>query len=298
MTAKFTNIETQEEFPLEPITQIGRSPASNIVLDDPSVSRRHAMVRLQDGVFWFYDLGSYNGSSINGSHVTGGRELTHGDTIEISKFLFAFRTDNPTEATTMAPPDAQTIAHFRTSPAIILVSDIQGFTRLSEKFPPEVVAQMIGSWYAECEQIISSCSGVVDKFIGDAVLAYWLSDRPDTKANALRAATSLQAACRKISVDLEATTGGHEMRSGVALHTGEVAHGGMGGGERTLIGDAVNVAFRLEALTRDIDALVVTSSDFLDGWTDGHQYCRSLGLQNLKGKARPVEVFAVDSAPV
>ena len=85
--------------------------------------------------------------------------------------------------------------------------------------------------------------------------------------------------------------------TGVALHKGRVAYGGMSTREFTVLGDAVNVAFRMENLTREIGSKVITSAKFLDSWPDGENHCRSLGRHQLKGRAEPVELYAVENPP-
>ncbi len=95
------------------------------------------------------------------------------------------------------------------APMIVLVSDIKGFTRLSEILAPEDIAQAIGTWYGACEQIVGNEGGAIDKFIGDAVLAYWTDITEKARAHALNAAMALRQAeagtpvadiCRKLEI--------------------------------------------------------------------------------------------------
>ena len=78
---------------LAPVTIIGRNADCQVHIDDPQVSRRHAMIRHQDNGFWFYDLGSFNGSLLNGARVTTTLKLTDGDTLQLADHTYRFEQD-------------------------------------------------------------------------------------------------------------------------------------------------------------------------------------------------------------
>ena len=88
-----------------------------------------------------------------------------------------------------------------------------------------------------------------------------------------------------------------EFSSGVALHMGEVSWGQLGQGGLTMLGDAVNTTFRIQALTRQLGSDILVSADFMKGWKDGMQHVRSLGTHALKGKENSVGIYSVESAP-
>ena len=90
---------------------------------------------------------------------------------------------------------------------------------------------------------------------------------------------------------------GAEFRSGVALHVGPTAYGAFGPQEFTLPGDAANLVFRLESLTRQLGERVLVSADLLDGWEEGRNLCRSRGSHNVKVRTQEVEVFALQRSP-
>ena len=79
----------------------------------------------------------------------------------------------------------------------------------------------------------------------------------------------------------------------IGLHVGEVAIGAMGKGVNTALGDAVNIAFRIEGLTRSVDKPALVSAAFLDGWDEGRAYFESCGFHEIKGQAERIEVFAL-----
>lgn len=294
-----TNETTGENHDLPPVVMLGRSPECNVQIADPRVSRRHAMIRRQEDGFWFFDLGSFNGSYLNGSRVTAARRLTHGDVLDFADNQFRFEQEG--NAFDTAEEDSfgsSTIALIRSAPVIILVSDIQGFTALSEQLPPDILAQTIGG-YAACEEILSRHGATVDKFIGDCVLAYWTQVTPETRLDALRAAHELMLACTRSYEERREIFDsiGRDFRAGLALHVGKVAYGGMSQREFTLVGDPVNLTFRIETLTRELGHPAIVSGDFLRDWPEGRQYCQSLGVHQVKGRAQPVEAWMVREFP-
>ncbi len=273
---------------------IGRKPESTVALPDSRVSRRHSMIRRQeDDEFWFYDLGSFNGSYINNERVTTTRQLEPGDVIRICDFEYRFELPQAERSPKSDAQDMQVV------PMIILVSDIKGFTRLSEILPPDELAQVIGSWYSYCDQVLTEHGAAIDKFIGDAVLAYWTDVSPNARQWALSAARYLRESCSLIQEEMKWTFEryGVEFSSGVALHLGEVSWGQLGQGGLTMLGDAVNTTFRIQALTRQLGSDILVSSDFLQGWPEGSKHVRSLGTHALKGKENPVDIYALESAP-
>lgn len=273
----------------------GRKPECTISLPDSRVSRRHAMIRRQENdEYWFYDLGSFNGSYVNGERVTTTRQLESGDIIRICDFEFRFELPGASSGL-----NGQETQEMQLVPMIILVSDIKGFTRLSEVIPPDELAQAIGSWYSYCDQVLTEHGAAIDKFIGDAVLAYWTDTSFNARQWALSAAKYLRESCDLIHEEMKWTFERYnvEFTSGVALHLGEVSWGQLGQGGLTMLGDAVNTTFRIQALTRQLGSDVLVTADFMKGWKEGMKHVRPLGRHALKGKQTQVEIYAVESAP-
>jgi len=298
--ATLKNPATEEAHELLPVTIIGRSPESQVVVPDAQVSRRHAMIRFQDGGFYIFDLGSFNGSYLNGTRITTARPLQNGDLISFADNQFEFyATETTKPIIDLNEIGGSTIAMIRSTPVIILVSDVMGFTSLSEEMPPGDLAQLMGRWYGDCELILSSEGATVDKFIGDSVLAYWTKVDHASLRAALRAAERLLATCDRAHEerpDLFENTG-RRFKVGVALHTGKVAYGGMSQGEFTLVGDPVNLAFRMETLTRSLGHDCILSGEFVRALPEARGFSRSLGVHTVKGRAQAVEIFGLKSFP-
>lgn len=302
MAGYLMDVATKRKYSLLDTMLLGRKKDCHVRLTDSRVSRQHAMIRRQDdGDYWFYDLGSSNGSYINDQRVITTRKLNSDDKIRICDHEYEFDAGVITEDVTDSddPSLDATISEIRTIPVVMLVSDIKGFTEISEKLPPDILAQTIGSWYRECDEVLTSFGATVDKFIGDAVLAYWMDVSPETRTRALLGASALQQACERIAEERAETFSEHnlELESGIGLHLGKVAHGQMGQGTFTMLGDAVNITFRLESLTRPLKKGILVSEEFLSGWDDGYQFCCHEGSHIVKGRTTPLEVYSVGQIP-
>ena len=299
MQGLLINQTTQQRIPLEGSCVLGRSADASIQVPDPSISRRHAMIRQQSDGFYFFDLGSFNGSYLNGTRVTTHRKLNHGDRIALGDQVFRFEQTGEAAPAEPVSLEASTLARVISGQAILLVSDVQGFTKLSEKLSPDALAPLIGSWYSHTEQILAAYGATLDKFIGDCVLAYWTDTSPEFRKQAFRTAGALQQAT------IDTHQANHELLSGLglrfatgaAIHLGRVAYGRISAQEFTVVGDAVNVSFRLEALTRETGHSVLTSGEVLDGWPEGERFCTRLGDRHVKGRQAPIDVWAVTRIP-
>jgi len=291
---------TDTRVPLKETTVVGRRADCELVLNDAKISRKHAMVRWQDGGYWLYDLDSSNGCYLNGRRVTTAEKLSDLDLIRFGPFEYSFHSG---ESATPESHDIEddfmaTIADVRTAPVLMLVSDIKGFTKLSERISPDLLAKSMGVWYRECERVLEEHGATIDKFIGDCVLAYWLDTSADSRMSAFEAAKDLVVATRNIIDEQSDALAAHpdiQLEIGVGIHLGNAAHGSMSQGAFTLLGDAVNVTFRLESLTRKLDGGILISGECLEGWDDGREQCTPQGSHVVKGRDAPLDVFALNS---
>lgn len=167
----------------------------------------------------------------------------------------------------------------------ILFADVRGFTTRSEQLGPEGIFQFINACLARFEPVVRRHGGFVDKFIGDAVMAIFPGD---ANAGAL-AAADIQA--EVISFNAARPNAQAPLAVGVGVHRGAVILGTIGVAERmevTAIGDAVNVAARLESLTKALGVAALASEDAAAGGSVG---ARRVGAVRVKGRATPVELF-------
>jgi adenylate cyclase len=186
-------------------------------------------------------------------------------------------------------------------PATILFSDIVGFTTMTESADPEKLVKQLNEYLSRMTNAVFENNGTLDKFIGDAVMAVWgnVSSRgiaEDAKACA-RAALAMRRELEALNQKWK-TEGTPPFHIGIGINHGDVLGGNIGSQEKadpTVIGDAVNLASRLEALTRTyaVDILVgVRASELIRDEFD----LRSVALVQVKGKTQPVEIFTLIGA--
>lgn len=181
----------------------------------------------------------------------------------------------------------------------VLFSDIRGFTSLSEKLSPEEVVEMLRDYLTTMTEVVFKYGGTVDKYIGDAIMALYGApfDQPNHAEQAVRTALEFQEQVKALSERWEAKCG-VRLRNGVGINTGEAVVGTIGSQQRleyTAIGDTVNLASRLEGLTKDFLSPIVISENTYEE-VKHLFYSRYLGEVKVKGKEIPVKIYAVEKA--
>ena len=234
---------------------IGRGDGCAVQLESRSVSRLHALIQRKDaGDLALVDLGSRNGSFLNGKRVSFPVALSDRDQLVFGDQELLFR--NPARAEGMfgtARADARnepTTALNTHSLTTIMVVDIRDFTPLSRSLPEALLSQTIGTWFLRSGQITQRLGSWGQRYIGDAVMAVWVHDKPENVEgdvmHALRAVSEINAATEEISRTLALPA---PLRIGAGLNTGPAI---VGGTDYTALGDTVNAAFRLETATKGI----------------------------------------------
>ncbi len=303
MPATLRDMTSGEIHSLEDFTLIGRGEGATLRLNEASISRQHATIRRENHDYWLVDLGSANGSFVNDVTLSAARVLRNGDRVRLGNADFLFQ-QNTTVVSAVVDNMRTQISIQATKPmsaqqVTLFVADLKGFTRMSERLPAEQVAELLREWYADCQRILRHYGASIDKFIGDSVFAYWHGVDFDTRRKALHAAQELRAAdhtpTTPVRLQLKAAHG-MELDCRIGIHVGAVAMGPMGQGISTALGDAVNLAFRIEGLTRVTEQPLLVSGAFVEGWSQGRPDFRSCGIHQVKGRVEPVEVFALAGA--
>jgi adenylate cyclase len=178
----------------------------------------------------------------------------------------------------------------------VLFSDIRGFTSMSERVEPEIVVEMLREYLTEMTEVVFRHHGTVDKYIGDCIMALYNVpfDDPDHAAHAVQTALELQERTLVVAARWQERLGG-AIRNGVGINTGEAVVGTMGSRQRleyTAIGDTVNLASRLESLTKEHGTGIIVSESTHARVKDIF-LTRELGAVAVKGKTRPVKIYAV-----
>ncbi|MGI9213574.1 MAG: CHASE2 domain-containing protein, partial [Methylococcaceae bacterium] len=175
----------------------------------------------------------------------------------------------------------------------VLFSDVRGFTTISEGLSPDQLSQLMNAFLTPLTEIIHSRKGTIDKYMGDAIMAFWgapLRD-PDHGKHGLEAAMAMIESMDAIRRDFTAR-GWPEIKLGVGVNTGQMNVGNMGSRFRmayTVLGDAVNLGSRLEGLTKFYGVEIIVS-ETTRAKADDYVF-QQLDLVRVKGKNEPVSLY-------
>lgn len=175
----------------------------------------------------------------------------------------------------------------------ILFSDLMGFTSAAETMPPEQAVSILNRYFTPMTKIIRNQMGTLDKLIGDAIMAFWNAplEVPDHPARGVAAVLEMREAMFELNKNLQQEFN-ISLRAGVGLHLGNVRVGNMGSDDLmnyTIIGDNVNLASRLEGLTRHYGVFAITSEAMRKGCGDKFAFV-PLDRVLVKGRAEPVDI--------
>ncbi len=284
------------------VCQIGRDEQSTAVLADNQVSRRHAMVQCApDGQFYLTDLGSRNGTWLNQRRVTAPVALSAGDRITIGSQELYFHGPAGKEPG-QAANQGETVVEFVQRLITVLVIDIRDFTGLSSRLPEARLSEVISTFMRESGVVLAEQNAWGQKYIGDAVMAIWLHPSDTLKLKELLPVFRSLEGIVAIASRLHVTLGlDRPIRVGAGVNTGTACIGNMGSeasSDYTALSDAVNLAFRLEAATKEIEGDVALGPkvyDFLADQVNVGSLFEHHQL-NLKGYKEPKPVHGTRQA--
>ena len=177
----------------------------------------------------------------------------------------------------------------------VMFSDIRGFTTISEKLDAQELALFLNQYLSDMSSIVFEHQGTLDKFIGDAVMAFWGApyEEPGHESKACNAALKMMEHVREMQKKWEAEGKPH-LDIGIGLNTGVASVGKMGSAQRlayTALGDTVNLSSRLEGLNKDYGThILVNETTYAAAKDDGFVF-RELDLIRVKGKLQPVTIY-------
>ncbi|NCJ06032.1 FHA domain-containing protein [Synechococcales cyanobacterium C] len=286
---------------------IGRGEDNLIVLNDRWMSRTHAMIQATGmGEFYLIDLGSRNGSFLNGRRVNIPVLLNDADMITFGQTSFSFHAP-PQKSGLETTPDISHLSDLE-SPATallhvrrlisVLVVDIRNFTVLTRNLDEQILSEVVGTWFRFAGEIIRESGSWVDKYIGDAVMAVWIHGTQEVGITEvqrlLKAVTALNDMTQQLHLNFPLP---FPLRIGAGINTGYAMVGNTGSGDRpdyTALGDTVNAAFRLESSTKQLQQDVAIG---LQTYQYLHQCCPGplpfqQHLLQLKGYDAPTPAYA------
>jgi len=175
----------------------------------------------------------------------------------------------------------------------VLFSDIRGFTNFSEKLPPTELADVLNAYLSTMTRIVQQHRGTIDKYIGDAIMAFWNApvDLADHASRAVQTALDMQAALTQLNEEF-AARGWPEVKIGVGVNSGRMSVGNMGSEFRmayTVMGDAVNLGSRLEGITKQYGVGILATQTTVEADPD-HVFMKVDDVR-VKGKQTPVAIY-------
>lgn len=181
----------------------------------------------------------------------------------------------------------------------LMFADIRGFTTLSElyKNDPQGLTRLINDILTPLSDIIMRHGGTIDKYIGDCIMAFWNAplDDPNHAANALAAAREMIASMDGINRSIKTQLTDTDIRIGIGLNTGDCVVGNMGSDTRfdySVLGDPVNVAARLESLTKNYDTALIFGEAVFDELSDT-QGTRLLDEIQVRGREQSLKIYSI-----
>ncbi len=178
----------------------------------------------------------------------------------------------------------------------VFFSDIRGFTALSEKTAPKELVRILNRYFTAMTNEVLKNGGVLDKYIGDAIMAFWGApiENPDQAENALKASLGMVKKLEILNKELR-ENGEPEISIGIGLYTGPAIVGNVGSDLRfdyTAIGDTVNVASRLEGLNKEYKTQIIIG-ETTKNKIKGDYHFRFLGSVAVKGRKEPLNIYTV-----
>ena len=260
---------------------IGRQPDNDLVLDEPALSRRHALIVAEGGGYTLSDLRSRNGTFVNRAAVTRPVLLRDGDEICLGDVVVRFRCTRKIEPPAVAPDFATTarLDQVRERACLLLLVDVVGFTNLNDRLGSEAALRQMQAWITGVRPLIERNHGHINGYLGDAIFAYWTSET-STPASVL---DSLRA--------IEAWRAESPLVFRVVVHHGTILFTHSDRGEE-LTGQAVNFVFRSEKLAKTFGAPAMLSEAAMESLgLEGR--CTRCGVSEIEGMTGPFSFYAL-----
>lgn len=222
--------------------------------------------------------------------------------LALKRSVMRFHSPDVAEQIVQHPESYYSIRQGAARTIVVLFSDIRGYTSMSEQLSAQEMVTQLNEYFERMVAVVFRREGAVDKFIGDAMMAVWgrFRDGPKEKElaeDACRAVDAALAMRRELVLLNESWRARNiiELSIGIGIHQGDAVVGEIGSQERaelTAIGDSVNLGSRLEGATKEygLDLLI---SEPVQQRVASRFLCRTVDLVRVKGKRKPVEVFAV-----
>jgi class 3 adenylate cyclase len=272
---------------------LGRGDDAGLPIDDPEMSRAHAVVGPTADGLEIQDLGSLNGTWVNGERISGSLRLERGDVIKIGATRIEVLSVGgsglaPVRRTSPTPVEAED----ELRPVSVLFADIVGSTPLAERLEAEDYAALIGGCVDRMCRAVEQFGGVIDAYMGDGIAVFFgfPAATEDDAERAASAALSVLKAIQSYAETVRQNWKLPDLNVRVGVNSGQVAIGVVGASERhpVALGDTMNVAARLQA-TAAPGTIVIGGATARK--LRGRFLISPLGHLAVRGRERPVEAW-------
>jgi class 3 adenylate cyclase len=276
---------------------VGRGDDVGLVLDDPEMSRAHAVFAVTPDGLEIQDLGSLNGTWVNGERITAPTLLAAGDAVKVGTTRIEVLSAGHRDAA--VPRSAQTPVEAKDElrPVSVLFADVVGSTPLAERLAPEDYIALIGGCVDRMCRAVEQFGGVIDAYMGDGIAAFFgfPAATEDDADRAASAALSLVEAIDAYAEEVRANWRVPEFNVRVGVNSGQVAIGVVGAAERhpVALGDTLNVAARLQS-GAEPGTIVIGGATARK--LQGRFLMSPLGHLAVRGREGPVEAWRLLSA--
>jgi adenylate cyclase len=278
--------------------RLGRSKVNDVVLEDSNVSRFHAVLTASESGVVLSDLSSLNGTFVN-ERRTNMINLRNGDRITLGESQITLDFKYATNRVDGENSEAQTqSAGMKVMDVTVLLVDICGYTKMSQALPGADVAAALQAWFQIINQIVKRHGGEIDKYIGDCAMALWRGQHYSQQG----ALAACQAA-REILTQTEEFSQGskwhhqasYPWRCRAAINSGSALAGSLGTREArefTVLGDSINVAFRLESVASQFQTTLILGSQTA-ALIQPQLAVKTLGSVELEGRIGEETVYTL-----
>jgi len=234
---------------------LGRSDETGVVIDDPEISRAHAVIVQTPEGIEIRDLSSLNGTWVNGERINTPTLLAPGDVVKIGKTVIeVLVAGGPGLAPVVRASPTPVEAEDELRPVSVLFADVVGSTALAEQLEPGDYAALMGGCVDRMCRAVEQFGGVIDAYMGDGIAAFFgfPAATEDDADRAASAALSVLDAIEEYAAEVHETWELADLRVRVGVNSGQVAIGVVGVAERhpVALGDTMNVAARLQEIGR------------------------------------------------
>jgi adenylate cyclase len=282
------------EVPIERlgVCGFGRSLSNTVVLTDTMASREHAMIRRNaTGSCVLNDLGSTNGTRLNGRPVSAPTQLSSGDVIQIGRQSIVFVQTNAPEKI-VDPNAGRTQFLVEQQLVSVLVVDLRNYTPLSAKLGEQTTAELMGEIFRQAGALLQEHGCWSTKFIGDAIMAVWIHPSNSlARADIVNAFDVISGYQEIFLMAQRQFKLAEPLKFGCGFNAGMASIGNIGSASSadfTAMGEAVNIAFRLESATKPNGWDVLIARQVFEALSDAEYMPDNIVEVELKGYDHPI----------